>query len=77
MSTIVSLGRLLDGAVLSAFLVVVSGAALYALSLAHHAVVVTHKSKLGAFSGIVSKALPFDVYALFMRSSEIIFRIEG
>ena len=64
MSTIVSLGRVMDGAVTAAFVLVIAGVSLYALGLAHYNITVTQKGKLGAFSNMISRALPFknDVF---------------
>jgi hypothetical protein len=59
MSTIVSLGRVLDGAVTAAFVLVVSGVSLYALGLAHYNIVVANKAKFGNFSNMIARALPF------------------
>jgi uncharacterized membrane protein YidH (DUF202 family) len=59
MSTIVSLGRILDGAIIAAFALIVAGMSLYALGLAHYNITVTQKGKLGAFSNMISRALPF------------------
>ncbi len=76
MSTIVSLGRLLDGAVISAFTLVVAGMALYALGLAHYNVTVTLKGKIGSVSNMISRALPFknDVFE-FNLTHVILFAI--
>ena len=64
MSTLVSLGRVMDGAVTAAFVLVVAGVSLYALGLAHYNITVSQKGKLGAFSNMISRALPFknDVF---------------
>lgn len=59
MSTLVSLGRVMDGAVTAAFVLIVSGISLYALGLAHYNIVVAQKGKLGAISNMLSRALPF------------------
>lgn len=59
MSTLVSLGRVMDGAVTAAFVLLVAGVSLYALGLAHYNIVVTQKGKLGSFSNLVARALPF------------------
>jgi uncharacterized membrane protein YidH (DUF202 family) len=59
MSTLVSLGRVMDGAVTAAFVLVVAGVSLYALGLAHYNIVVSQKGKLGAFSNMIARALPF------------------
>ena len=59
MSTIVSLGRLLDGAVLGVFVMMLSGLALHAFGAFHQLVVVTEKARFGVFSMIMSKAFPF------------------
>ena len=64
MSTLVSLGRVMDGAVTAAFVLIVAGVSLYALGLAHHNIVVSQKGKLGSFSNMIARALPFkgDVF---------------
>jgi hypothetical protein len=59
MSTLVSLGRVMDGAVTAAFVLIVSGISLYALGLAHYNIVVSQKGKLGSFSNMIARALPF------------------
>lgn len=59
MSTLVSLGRVMDGAVTAAFVLLVAGVSLYALGLAHYNIVVAQKGKLGSFSNLVARALPF------------------
>jgi multisubunit Na+/H+ antiporter MnhG subunit len=59
MSTIVALGRLLDGAVMGAFVMLLSGFALHAFAAFYQLVVVTEKSKFGVFSMFLSRAFPF------------------
>lgn len=61
MSTLVSLGRVLDGAVTAAFVLIISGVSLYAIGLAHHNIVVTQKARFGSISTMLSRALPFKV----------------
>ena len=54
----------MDGAVTAAFVLIVAGVSLYALGLAHHNIVVSQKGKLGSFSNMIARALPFkgDVF---------------
>lgn len=59
MSTLVSLGRVMDGAVTAAFVLVIAGVSLYAIGLAHYNIVVAQKGKLGSFSNLIARALPF------------------
>lgn len=59
MSTIVSLGRILDGAILGVFVMMVSGLALHSFGAFHAFVTITQKSSLGVFSMMMSRAFPF------------------
>jgi len=59
MSTIVALGRILDGAILGVFVMIVSGFALHLFSAFHTMVTITEKSRLGVFSMLMSRAFPF------------------
>ncbi len=59
MSSLVSLGRLLDGAVLSVFVVMISGLALHAFGAFYTLVAVTEKSRFGVFSMMMQRAFPF------------------
>ena len=59
MSTIVQLGRILDGAILSIFVMMVSGLALHSFGAFHAFITITQKSQLGFFSLMMSRAFPF------------------
>lgn len=58
MSTIVSLGRLLDGAVLGVFVMMLSGLALHAFSAFYTLIAVTEKNRLGVLSMMMQRAFP-------------------
>ena len=59
MSAIVSLGRILDGAVLSVFVMMLSGLALHAFGNFHYLVAVQEKARFGVASMMMSRAFPF------------------
>jgi uncharacterized membrane protein len=59
MSAIVSLGRVLDGAVLSVFVMMISGLALHAFGNFHYLVAVQEKARFGVASMMMSRAFPF------------------
>ena len=59
MSAIVSLGRVLDGAVLSVFVMMISGLALHAFGNFHYLVAVQEKGRFGVASMMMSRAFPF------------------